>query len=164
MFRTIPSKDFEHILCYAQVMFGPCVRGDSQFKTLKDLVQYAKANPGKIKYSAAGLAVSNHFGMVQIAKTEGIKWELVVFKGNIEAVSACLGGHVDIVSQNPADVVPYIKAGRLKTAGLPMQYPMEVGPEGSNGKRIRIRFRRRILLCPRGPQRYSQAHHGQTPG
>ena len=109
-----PLKDFEHILCYAQVMFGPCVRGDSQFKTLKDLVQYAKANPGKIKYSAAGLAVSNHFGMVQIAKAEGIKWELVVFKGNIEAVSACLGGHVDVVSQNPADVVPYIKAGRLR--------------------------------------------------
>ncbi len=110
-----PLKDFEYILCYARVMYGPCVRADSQFKTLKDLVQFAKANPGKIKYSAAGLAVPNHFGMVQLAKAEGgIKWELVVFKGNIEAVAACLGGHVDIVSQNPADVVPYIQSGKLR--------------------------------------------------
>ena len=110
-----PLKDFDQILCYAKVMYGPCVRADSPFKTLKDLVQYAKANPGKIKYSAAGLAVPNHFGMALLAKAEGgIKWELVVFKGNIEAVAACLGGHVDIVSQNPADVVPYIQSGKLR--------------------------------------------------
>jgi tripartite-type tricarboxylate transporter receptor subunit TctC len=110
-----PLKDFDYILCYAKVMYGPCVRADSQFKTLKDLVQYAKANPGKVKYSAAGLAVPNHFGMVMLSKAEGgIKWELVVFKGNIEAVAACLGGHVDVVSQNPADVVPYIQSGKLR--------------------------------------------------
>jgi tripartite-type tricarboxylate transporter receptor subunit TctC len=109
-----PIKDFEQILVYGLVMFGPVVRADSQFKTLKDLVSYAKANPGKIKYSTIGPATPNNFGMVNLAKAEGIKWELVVFKGNIECVSAVLGGHVDVVSQNPADVVPYIKAGKLR--------------------------------------------------
>jgi tripartite-type tricarboxylate transporter receptor subunit TctC len=109
-----PIKDFDQILTYGLVMYGPVVRADSQFKTLKDLVQYAKANPGKIKFSAIGAASPNNFGMVHLAKAEGIRWELVVFKGNIECVSAVLGGHVDIVSQTPADVVPYIKAGRLR--------------------------------------------------
>ena len=109
-----PLKDFEYILGYGRYMYGPVVRSDSPFKTLKDLVQFAKANPGKIKFSHIGLAAPNHFGMMHLAKAEGIKWEAVVFKETPAAVSACLGGHVDIVSQNPGDVLPYIKAGRLR--------------------------------------------------
>ncbi len=109
-----PLKDFEYIMGYGRYMYGPCVRSDSQFKTLKDLVQYAKANPGKVKFSHIGLASPNHFGMVYLGKAEGIKWEPVVFKETPAAVAACLGGHVDIVSQNPGDVVSYIKAGRLR--------------------------------------------------
>ncbi len=109
-----PLKDFEYIMGYGRYMYGPCVRSDSPFKTLKDLVQYAKANPGKIKFSHVGLSTPNHFGMVYLAKAEGIQWEPVVFKETPACVTACLGGHVDIVSQNPADVVPYIKDGRLR--------------------------------------------------
>lgn len=109
-----PLKDFEFIMGYGRYMYGPCVRSDSQFKTLKDLVQYAKANPGKVKFSHIGLASPNHFGMVYLGKAEGIKWEPVIFKETPAAVAACLGGHVDIVSQNPGDVISYIKAGRLR--------------------------------------------------
>ncbi len=109
-----PLKDFEYIMGYGRYMYGPVVRSDSQFKTLKDLVQYAKANPGKIKYSLIGLPTPNNFGMVYLAKAEGVKWEPVVFKDTPATVAACLGGHVDIVSQNPGDVVSYIKAGRLR--------------------------------------------------
>jgi tripartite-type tricarboxylate transporter receptor subunit TctC len=107
-------KDFEYIMGYGRYMYGPVARSDSQFKTLKDLVAYAKANPGKVKYSLIGLPTPNNFGMVYLAKAEGIKWEPVVFKETPAAVAACLGGHVDLVSQNPGDVVSYIKAGRFR--------------------------------------------------
>ncbi len=110
-----PLKDFDYIMGYGEYMYGIAARTDSPFKTLKDLIQFAKANPGKIKFSTTGLALPNNFGMIKLSKAEGgIKWEPVVFKGAPESVSACLGGHVDIVSQNPADVVPYIKARRLR--------------------------------------------------
>jgi len=110
-----PLKDFDYIMGYGEYMYGIAARTDSPFKTLKDLVQYAKANPGKVKFSTSGIALPNTFGMIQLSKAEGgIQWEPVVFKGAPEAVTACLGGHVDLVSQNPADVVPYIKAGRLR--------------------------------------------------
>ena len=59
-----PLKDFEYIMGYGKYMYGPCVRGDSPLKTLKDLVEYAKANPGKIKYSHPGLATPNNFILV----------------------------------------------------------------------------------------------------
>jgi tripartite-type tricarboxylate transporter receptor subunit TctC len=103
-----PFTDFEYIMGYGKYMYGPCVRGDSPLKTLKDLVEYDKANPGKVKYSDPGKATPNNFGMILLGKAS------VSFKGAPEAVAACLGGHVDVVSQNPLDVIPYIKAGRLR--------------------------------------------------
>jgi tripartite-type tricarboxylate transporter receptor subunit TctC len=109
-----PFKSFDFIMGYGRYLYGPCVRSDSPFKTLQNLVQYAKANPGKVKFSHIGLASPNHFGMMMLAKAENIQWEPVIFKETTAAVTACLGGHVDVVSQNPGDVVPYIKAGRLR--------------------------------------------------
>jgi len=109
-----PLNSFDFILGFGKYMYGPCVRSDSPIKTLKDLVKHAKANPGKIKYSTVGLATPTHFGMVQLAKREDLKWDVVVFKEVPAAVSACLGGHVEVVSQTPAAVVPAIKSGQLR--------------------------------------------------
>jgi len=109
-----PFNSFEFLFAFGKYMYGPCVRTDSPFKTLKDLIQYAKANPGKLKYSTVGLATPTHFGMQLLAKAEGIKWDVIVFKEVQAAVSACLGGHLEIVSQTPAAVVPHIKSGELR--------------------------------------------------
>jgi tripartite-type tricarboxylate transporter receptor subunit TctC len=109
-----PFNSFDFIFAFGKYMYGPCVRSDSPIQTLKDLVKYAKANPGKVKYSTVGLATPTHFGMSKLAKMEGLKWDVVVFKEVPAAVSACLGGHVDVVSQTPAAVVPAIKGGQLR--------------------------------------------------
>jgi tripartite-type tricarboxylate transporter receptor subunit TctC len=135
-----PLKDFEYIMGYGRYMYGPCVKADSQFKTLKDLVQYAKANPGKVKFSHIGLASPNHFGMVYLGKAEGIKWEPVVFKETMAAVAACVGGHVDIVSQNPGDVVPYIKAGRLRLLASYSDIRWEWVPDVPTVKELGYKF------------------------
>jgi len=109
-----PLNSFEYIIGYGKWEYGPCVRSDSPFKTLKDLVDYAKANPGIIKYSTVGLATPTHFGMVHLAKAEGIKWEVVVFKDVQGAVTAGLGGHLQVVSQTTGTMLPYIKAGQVR--------------------------------------------------
>jgi len=109
-----PLKDFEYIMGYAKYLYGTSVRSDSPFKTLKDLVQYAEANPGKIKYGVQGLSIPNHFAMVYLSKMAGIKIEPVVFKNTMEEVAACLGGHIDVTNQDPPAVVPHIQAGKLR--------------------------------------------------
>ena len=101
-------------MAHGRLIYGPSVRADSPFKTLKDLMQYAKANPGRIKYGVQGLSVPNNIGMVYLAKAEGVKWEPVVFKTVSEEVSACLGGHIDITVSDPPNVLPHIKAGKLR--------------------------------------------------
>jgi tripartite-type tricarboxylate transporter receptor subunit TctC len=99
---------------YGKWMYGPCVRSDSPFKSLKDLIEYAKANPGKIKCSVPAIASPNTFGLVHVTNAEGFTWEYVIFKGGMEATAALLGGHVALCSATAGEVVPHIQTGKLR--------------------------------------------------
>jgi tripartite-type tricarboxylate transporter receptor subunit TctC len=90
-----PSKDFTYIAGLTAYTFGVVVKSDSPWKTFKDLIAHAKANPGKIKYGSPGSGTSLHIGMEQIAKASGVKWTHVPFKGGAELNAALLGGHID---------------------------------------------------------------------
>lgn len=135
-----PLKDFDHIMGYGEYMFGLAVRADSPYKTLKDLTQFAQANPGKIKYGALGVAIINNFVMLKLAEAEGIKWDVVVFKGAPESVAALLGGHVDAVLQNPGDVVEYIKAGRLRLLASFSEQRWEWVPDVPTSRELGYKF------------------------
>jgi tripartite-type tricarboxylate transporter receptor subunit TctC len=90
-----PKKDFTYIAGLTAYTFGVVVKSDSPWKTFKELIAYAKANPGKIKYGSPGTGTSLHIGMEQIAKASGgIKWTHVPFKGGAELNAATLGGHI----------------------------------------------------------------------
>jgi tripartite-type tricarboxylate transporter receptor subunit TctC len=91
-----PSTDFTWIIHLTGYTFGVVVRADSPWKTWKDLVAFAKANPGKVTYATPGNGSSLHITMEDIAQREGIKWVQVPFKGYAEGATALLGGHVDV--------------------------------------------------------------------
>jgi tripartite-type tricarboxylate transporter receptor subunit TctC len=91
-----PTRDFSYIISLTGYTFGIVVRKDSPWKTFQDLIAEAKANPGKINYGTPGAGTSLHITMEQIAKHQGIKWTHVPFKGNAEATSALLGGHIHV--------------------------------------------------------------------
>ena len=90
-----PTKDFTYIVGLTGYTFGVVVNGKSPWKTFKELIDYAKANPGKVKYGSPGTGTSLHIGMEQIAKQTGVKWTHVPFKGGAELNAALLGGHID---------------------------------------------------------------------
>ena len=95
-----PAKDFTYVVGLTGYTFGVVVNSKSPWKTFKELVDYAKANPGKIKYGTPGAGTSLHIGMEQIAKAAGVKWTQVPFKGAAETNAALLGGHVDAVADS----------------------------------------------------------------
>src|SRR3546814_14880825 len=70
------------------------VHKDSEFKTLHDLVDYAKENPGKVTLSGSGKATSNHLAQVLFDRLAGVKTTYVPFKGTGAAVPALLGKQV----------------------------------------------------------------------
>jgi tripartite-type tricarboxylate transporter receptor subunit TctC len=70
------------------------VRADSDFKTLQDVIDYAKANPGKLTLSGSGKGTANHLAQIQFDDMAGIKTTYVAFKGTGKAVAALLGDQV----------------------------------------------------------------------
>jgi len=70
------------------------VKEDSPFKTLQDLIDFAKANPGKLTLSGSGKGTANHLAQVRFDQMAGIKTTYVAFKGTGKAVAALLGDQV----------------------------------------------------------------------
>jgi tripartite-type tricarboxylate transporter receptor subunit TctC len=89
------------------------VKSDSPWKTFKDFIDYAKNNPGKIKYSSAGVGSGMHIAMETIAHKDGIKWVHIPYKGSAPARVALLGGHVDANSSG-VDWPPFVQSGQLR--------------------------------------------------
>ena len=95
-----PTKDFTYIIHVTGYTFGVVVRADAPWKTFNELIEYARANPGKLNYGTPGAGTSLHITMEQIAKMKGIKWTQVPFKGVADSMNALLGGHIDVTSDS----------------------------------------------------------------
>lgn len=99
-----PLASFTPIYVYALPPTGLMVMPDSPFKTLKDLVEHARKNPGQVKYATAGVGTPMHLIMELIARKEKIRWVHVPYKGTAPANTALLGGHVDAVSSGDVNM------------------------------------------------------------
>jgi tripartite-type tricarboxylate transporter receptor subunit TctC len=88
-----PLKDFTYISHLSGYTFGITTKADSPFKTFKDVIEFAKANPGKVTYATPGAGTSLHIGTELIAGKAGVKLTQVPFKGGAETNAAVLGGH-----------------------------------------------------------------------
>ncbi len=114
--RKVPydsAVDFTPIMQYAVYVYGLVVRTESPWKTFNEFIDYAKANPGKIRYSTAGPGTPQHLVMERLALIEKIKWTHVPFEGGGPAVSALLGGHVEAISQT-TEWKKHVESGRLR--------------------------------------------------
>ena len=95
-----PAKDFTYIIHLTGYTFGAVVRADAPWKTFQELMDYAKANPGKVNYGTPGTGTSLHITMEQIAKAKGLRWTQVPFKGGADNMNATLGGHIDATADS----------------------------------------------------------------
>jgi tripartite-type tricarboxylate transporter receptor subunit TctC len=114
-YRKVPYSldDFVPIMQHASTESGLAVRTDSPFKTVKDLVEFARKNPGKVTYSTLGIGSPMHLSMEYIAKQEGITWTHVPYPGSMPSVTALLGGHVTATSAS-TEWKPFVLEGRLR--------------------------------------------------
>jgi tripartite-type tricarboxylate transporter receptor subunit TctC len=105
------NKDYTPIIKVVDNMMGLVVSSDSPWKTMQDLIAYAKANPGKIKYSHFGTV--NRMAMESLAREAGLKWVPIPHKGPKEAALALLGKHVDAFAGG-VDWAPYVASGDFR--------------------------------------------------
>jgi len=89
-----PVRDFTYIIGVSGYTFGVVVKSESPFKSFRDLLDFAKANPGKMSYGSTGTGTSPHLMMEEVAMKTGVQFLHVPFKGNADSTQALLGGHI----------------------------------------------------------------------
>lgn len=93
------------------------VNGDSEFNTLADIVEYAKANPGKLTVGIGALNADDDLAAQQFVNAAGIDINKIVYAdGTTDRVTACMGNHIQVCVMNASEVSPYM--GQVKILGL----------------------------------------------
>ena len=110
-------NDFTYIVHLTGYTFGITSKADGQFKSWNDVVEFAKANPGKVTYATPGAGTSLHIGMEQIAAKSGIQLTQVPFKGNAESNAAVLGGHTTLQADGTGWKA-LVEAGQLRLLAI----------------------------------------------
>ncbi len=108
-----PLKDFTYIVCLTGYTFGMVVRADSPIKTVQDLVNYAKANPGKFSYGSTGNGTTPHLAVEEFASKAGIQLQHVPFKGSSDGLQALMGGHI-MAHSDATGWAPHVESGALR--------------------------------------------------
>jgi tripartite-type tricarboxylate transporter receptor subunit TctC len=152
--RQVPydsAKDFTPIMQYAVYLYGLVVKSESPWKTFKEFIEYAKANPGKIRYSTAGAGTPQHLVMERLAIKENIKWTHIPFPGGPQAIAALLGGHVEVSSQT-TEWKKHVEAGTLRLLAVYGEKRMADFPKAPTLLELGYDIIAPSLICIVGPK------------
>ena len=116
-----PAYELDQFAPIALISADPTVlvvRADGPYKTLKDLVEAAKAKPGTINYGSSGVYGTLHVAMEIFADAAGIKLFHIPYQGGGPAVAALLGGQIDALASGPSAAIGQIKAGKMRALAV----------------------------------------------
>jgi tripartite-type tricarboxylate transporter receptor subunit TctC len=109
-----PQKDLAPITLAVTTPQFLTVHPGVPFNSVKELVAYAKANPGKLSYGSVGTGSASHLTMEMFKAAAGINIVHVPYKGSAPNVADLLAGNVQLSFLVPGNVLPYIPQGKLK--------------------------------------------------
>jgi len=113
-----PIAETTPIIFYGVFTHFILVPTDSPFKTLKDLLTFAKGNPGKLTYGIPGVGMVPHMAMAGMEVETGIKVSYVPFAGEPKIIAALLGGHMMAAGIAIESSIAQVKAGKLRALGV----------------------------------------------
>jgi len=90
------------------------VKADSPYKTMKDVVEAARKNPGKINFAVPGAGTSPDIAAQMIADQEKVDMAVVSMGGSAPSIAALLGGHVTVAGVSTPAAIPQVKAGKVR--------------------------------------------------
>ncbi|HEU0258921.1 MAG TPA: tripartite tricarboxylate transporter substrate binding protein [Burkholderiales bacterium] len=99
------------------------------FNDVKGLIAYAKANPGKLNYASTGNGTSNHLSFELFKAMTGTQVTHVPYKGSAPAVTDLIAGQVQVMFDNTPNVLPHVKAGKLKALGVSSKTRSQFAPD-----------------------------------
>lgn len=116
--KTITHKNFTDIAILAFDEMVLIARQESPYKSFKDLIEAAKAKPKGIKWGGSNVGGSDSILAAMIGKATGVQFNYIAFQGGGEVNAALLGGHIDIASANPTEVMPQFEGKTMRALAL----------------------------------------------
>jgi tripartite-type tricarboxylate transporter receptor subunit TctC len=126
-------KNFEHVARVTVENPALAVKADSPWKTLKELIEYAKANPDKVRVGNSGQGSQTHIASVALFSSVGAKI-IPVHRTGGQATADLLAGRIEVVVQFPQAVIPHVKSGDLRALALLSTIPDPVFPDVKSAK------------------------------
>lgn len=123
-----PDKDLVPIVIIAGLDNLLYVSPATPFKTVKDVIEAAKANPGKLTYGSSGVGGSYHLWAAQFTQMAGIEMLHVPFRGGPPAIAEIIAGRVDMMFGNLAEILPHIRSGAVRPIAFTSVPPSPVLP------------------------------------
>ena len=112
------TKDFAPVSLLALNPQLLAVHNSMPVGTVKELIAYAKAQPGKLNYASVGEGTPNHLAMELFKSMTGTQMVHVPYKGAAPAVTDLVGGQVNLMFNPMPPLMPHVKSGRLKELGV----------------------------------------------
>lgn len=123
------GRDFTPVGMVAAFPIILVTHPSAPFKTVHELIAYAKANPGKLTYGSSGPGSGTHLAAELFCSMAGVKMMHVPYKGSAPAMVDLLGGHVQLMFADSASALPQIKRGKLHALGISSHQRSALVPE-----------------------------------
>src|SRR3954469_16395825 len=124
-----PQRDFSPVGLMVYVPYLLVVNAALPARNIKELIDLAKAQPGKLNFASPGVGTPNHLGIELLNIVAGVKFVHVPYKGGASAVTDLVAGQVQIIFSGTPQVSSFVKAGRLRVIAVATQKPTRVAPE-----------------------------------
>ena len=121
IYKNLPYdtvKDFTPLIFAGQTQNLLVIKPSLPIQSVKELIDYARKNPGKVSYGSTGIGSSNHLSMELFKSMAGIDLVHVPYKGSAPMVNDMLGGHIDIAFDNTPNVLPQVNGEKLRALGV----------------------------------------------
>jgi tripartite-type tricarboxylate transporter receptor subunit TctC len=113
-----PVKSFAPVSLVGVAPLILTVANDFPARDVKELIEYARANPGKVSFGSSGVGAAAHLTTELFAQTANIQMVHVPYKGTAPALAGLLAGDIQVLVDVPSSMMPHVRAGKIRALGL----------------------------------------------
>ncbi|MFT3820610.1 MAG: tripartite tricarboxylate transporter substrate binding protein [Rubrivivax sp.] len=116
LYKAMPYRqsDLMPVVLLAQVPFVMVARKDAPYRTMAEMVDYARANPGKVSYASGGNGTIGHLGAHWLSDLAKVQMQHIPYKGGSAAMNDLLGGQVEVFFDTLITSTPHLSSGRIR--------------------------------------------------
>lgn len=119
-----PERDFEYVGGFARFPYALLVHPSVPARSLKELLELARKEPGRLSYGTPGTGGPNHVAMEQLQQRTGVKFTHVPYRGAAPGLQDLMGGQIQFMLVDTASSQAFVKSGKLRA--LAVSYPLRL--------------------------------------